>query len=121
LATTSRDEVNALSALQFQPLVENRAYQLLPSTASKGPLPPHLRGHLLTAVPRDELIERCQRGAQVKRTPLTPEFKMTELRDQHPDAVPLFHLDEQDNLQSIHPVEPTARSGTLIALVGGRD
>ncbi len=120
LAATSRDGLNGLVALQFQPMLEDRAYQLFedPDAQTKQ-IPSHLRGRPLTDVPRSELIVRCLRGATIKLTPLTEDFGFDEFRERDPEAVPLFQLDGQGTLLTVHPLEGAPASGRLISLVGG--
>jgi len=120
LATTSREEVNSLAALQFQPLLEDRAYQIFDETDGKATrIPVHLRGRSLTPTTRSELMARLARGGEIKVTPLTEDFTLEDFRNKNLDGLPLFLVDPQGRLKTIHPVEPTGDGGRLISLVGG--
>lgn len=120
LATTSREEVNSLAALQFQPLLEDRAYQIFDETDGKSTrIPAHLRGRALTPATRTELMARLARDGQIKVTPLTEDFTLEDFRNRDLDALPLFLVDPRGRLETVHPVEPTGDAGRLISLVGG--
>jgi len=122
LAATSREEVNSLSALQFQPLLEDRAYQLFDEVEGQQTrIPTHLRGRALTPTPRSELMERLARGGEVKVTNLTEDFTFDDFRNRDLDAIPLCLVDPQGRLKTVHPVEPTGTRGKLVSLVGGAE
>lgn len=120
LATTSKEEVNSLVALQFQPLLEDRAYQLFDEVQGRETrIPAHLRGRALTPASRSRMVSRLARGGQIKVTNLTDDFTLSDFRESNDDAIPLFLVDPQGRLKTVYPVEPTSSQGQLVSLVGG--
>lgn len=68
----------------------------------------------------DDLIRRIKSGAQAKRTVLRDEFGIDEYREQYPDSLILFAIDENDRLR--FPVMDEgfkpAKGWTITALIG---
>ena len=126
LALTPNNEVNALADLQFARVFgRDEVFQLAshqPSPTRDQAIHPELLGRVLFATDAtfDQIAHRLDRGAKIKRTPLTPEFSYAQFQQMHgPRALPLFVLSAAGDL---HPLtsdqQTTPRPGeTLISLV----
>ena len=100
LAVTANDEVNSLSGLNFsEALGADSVYQLPPGDFETAPeetlLGRHLRGRFLFGADAGywQLTARFDSGADVKTTQLTDSFGYDDFLAQHPDAIPLFVVD----------------------------
>ncbi len=125
-ALTSNDELNAL-AVQHTVHLFGRAsvYQLAPREGGSprtAPLSPHQRGRILfsSGATYSALSDRFERGAQIKKTPLSEEFDFGSFKDRYGDgALPLFVITKDGKL-SVFVVDgkPTPKAGDkLISLV----
>lgn len=106
LAITSNDEVNALAAVHFSDLVNPKhIYQLQPakrsSTGSKPELASRLRGRILFNPPITyrELTQKFSDGAMPRVYELTGEATLDSITAPHAVFLPLFLLDQNNNLQ----------------------
>ena len=124
LALTPNDEVNSLAALHFGELWGAReVYQLPPEPEEERDkeVPPSLRGRFLFGKEQsfDGISRRFRRGAVVKATGLTDEFRFESFREHYGEsAVVLFVVDGKRLLISTvqEPVKPKAGQ-TVVALV----
>jgi NhaP-type Na+/H+ or K+/H+ antiporter len=101
LAVTANDEVNSLSGLNFSEVLgADSVYQLPPEDLETAPeetlLGRHLRGRFLFRADAGywQLTARFDSGADVKTTRLTDSFSYADFLEEHPDAVPLFVVDD---------------------------
>jgi len=101
LAVTANDEVNSLSGLNFSEVLgADSVYQLPPEDLETAPeetlLGQHLRGRFLFRADAGywQMTARFDSGADVKTTKLTDSFGYADFLAEHPDAIPLFVLDE---------------------------
>ena len=101
LAVTANDEVNSLSGLNFSEVLgADSVYQLPPEDLETAPeetlLGRHLRGRFLFRADAGywQLTARFDSGADVKTTRLTDSFGYADFLEEHPDAIPLFVLDD---------------------------
>jgi NhaP-type Na+/H+ or K+/H+ antiporter len=123
-ALTSNDEVNSLAATYFREVFERAELYQIPTQSKRqsDAVPQHLRGRLLFS--RDMCYKRLEsyfnNGAELKATPLTPEFTYEDFKTYYNDEIlPLFMVDENEQLtvfaidQALQP-----RAGvTIISLV----
>jgi NhaP-type Na+/H+ or K+/H+ antiporter len=127
LALTPNDEVNALATLHFQELFDrSRMYQLSPDESARGRrgrgIPPHLHGRFLFHhdATHAYITQRIERGAVIKRTPLTKEFDVAAFREHYGEsALPLFVVKESGEIvigTATAPVDPKPGQ-TVISLV----
>lgn len=128
LAMTPNDEVNSLAALQF-PEVFSRAevYQLPLGTGSEEEnelslAPRHLTGRILFGpnLNYSYLQEQFERGAEIKATPLTPQFTYEDMQAEYNGrAVPLFVVGPRNKLTIFtKDNRPAPQAGqTVISLV----
>ncbi len=125
LAMTSNDEVNALAALEFQDVFSRAEVYHLVSDADRNQrqlTPQHLQGRLLfnAQATFSNLEQRFADGAQIKKTPLTPEFGYPEYQQIYGDnAWPLFRIIGRNQL-AVCAIDQGGipKSGeTLVALV----
>lgn len=126
LAMTPNDEVNALATSEFVEHFGSKDVYRLAARKSDGErhqrVPSHLRGRLLFApgVTYQQLEDRFEQGARIKRTTLTAEFTLADFRKQYGEsALILFAIPEKGKLRVV-PAEgaPTPKAGEkLIALV----
>ena len=105
IALTSDDEFNSLAIIQFANIFGRaEVYQLPPNGESKGQkevTSHHLRGRPLfgPGITYNYLSGRFADGATIKTTGLTEEFDFDAFQAYHgQDAVPLFLVDQNDNL-----------------------
>ena len=127
LAITPNDEVNSLAVLHFlDDFNSSQLYQLPLQVKSKRRsqqgVPHHLRGRLLfgkdTTFPY--LNERFEKGATIKKTPLTNEFDYESFKNYYGEnAIPLFLIKENRDLAVFATDNPpTPQPGQqLISLV----
>jgi len=101
LAVTANDEVNSLSGLNFSEVLgADSVYQLPPEDLETAPeetlLGRHLRGRFLFRADAGywQLTARFDSGADVKTTRLTDSFGYADFLEEHPDAIPLFVVDD---------------------------
>jgi NhaP-type Na+/H+ or K+/H+ antiporter len=101
LAVTANDEVNSLSGLNFSEVLgADSVYQLPPEDLETAPeetlLGRHLRGRFLFRADAGywQLTARFDSGADVKTTKLTDSFGYADFLEEHPDAIPLFVVDD---------------------------
>ncbi len=98
IAITHNEEFNALAGLRFMEVLGRQHVFQLPADREPGQdneVTHELRGRLLfgSAVTYQHLAERFRDGAVVKRTKLTDEFDLDDLRAQYDGEVtPLFVL-----------------------------
>ncbi len=129
LAITPNDEVNALACVRFAKILgRSEVYQLAPSRGdstsrlnrSKTEMSHQLRGRQLFCAncTLDDLQNRLNNGAVVKKTPLTEVFDLTAFRAAHPDALPMFLLSSTGELSIItEDLHPASRAGqTVVSL-----
>jgi Trk K+ transport system NAD-binding subunit len=126
IALTPNSEVNALAALQYaRTFGRDEVFQLAshqPNPTRDQAVHPELQGRVLFAADAtfDQLAQRLQRGAKIKRTLITPEFSYAQFQQVNgPRATPLFVIDAA---RECHPVvegqETSPRPGdALISLV----
>lgn len=129
LAMTSNQEVNALAVLHYAKLFGRSATYQLPEPKHNEPILAkqkthhELTGRLLfdPAMNFEELEDRLERGARIRKTKLTEEFTFESYRREHGDnAIPLFITDETGELTPATPdaTAATPRAGqTIIALI----
>lgn len=128
LAITPNDEVNSLAVIHFlDDFNSSQVYQLPLQVRTKRKsqqqgVPLHLRGRLLFGkdVTYSYINERFEKGAVIKKTPLTSEFDYNSFREYYgDDATPLFLIKENKDLTvfaSDNP--PTPHPGQqIVALV----
>lgn len=101
LAVTANDEVNSLSGLNFSEVLgADSVYQLPPEDLETAPeetlLGRHLRGRFLFRADAGywQLTARFDSGAEVKTTGLTEAFGYADFLEEHPEAIPLFVVDD---------------------------
>lgn len=101
LAVTANDEVNSLSGLNFSEVLgADSVYQLPPedleTAREETLLGRHLRGRFLFRADAGywQLTARFDSGAEVKTTKLTDSFGYADFLEEHPEAIPLFVVDD---------------------------
>lgn len=104
MAMTTNDDVNSLAALHFAPLFgRSQAYQLMPEDESLlDAHSRHLRGRVLfgKGMTHAALTEWFTDEAVVKKTRLTPEYGLEELKARYDGKVlPLFLMTDDGTLQ----------------------
>lgn len=127
MAMTSNDEVNTLASMGFaERFGRAEVYQVAPAaaTSERTERSAYRRGRLLfsRAVTLDELEERLDAGAVIKKTALTEGFTFDDFRARYGDsALILFRIDETGKLTvASAKVDLTPKPGhKLIALVDG--
>lgn len=126
LALTSNDEVNALATMRFREVFgSSEVYQLIPASESgaqpdAGSLRVHGRLLFGPGATYDDLDDRFESGAVVKRTKLSAEFDYERFVAHYGEqALPLFLIDANDHLTVCTvrmPLKPLPDQ-TLISLV----
>jgi hypothetical protein len=127
LSMTPNDEVNALAALHFLDVFgRSQVYQLPPASKSRIDRPGVVARHLQARYLFDEsatfanLQDRFRRGATPKRTTLTAEFGLQQLKTMYGEsATPLFLINQSRRLQVWTVSDPPKieTGQTLISLV----
>jgi NhaP-type Na+/H+ or K+/H+ antiporter len=124
LALTPNDEINALAAIRYGRVFgRSEVYQLAPSNnENKKELTRELRGRPLFGKQQTwaNLDQRIERGATLKKTPLTAEFDAAAFQRQHGDrATPLFLLGPGEELIILTDDQPTEHKAgqTVVSLV----
>lgn len=126
LAITPNDEVNSLAVLHFlDDFNSSQVYQLSLQVKSKRKsqgVPQHLRGRLLFGkdVTYTYITERFEKGAVIKKTPLTNEFNYESFKNYYGDSyIPLFLIKENGDLVVLATDNaPTPQPGQqLVAIV----
>jgi hypothetical protein len=103
LALSPNDEANTLASVHFRDVFDEDVYQLRAQDQQQIPAeyPLHLRGQYLPAS-HSELMERFQRGGQLKGTRLGSQFDFAAFREHYgDDALPLFAIDAQHDLKVV--------------------
>jgi NhaP-type Na+/H+ or K+/H+ antiporter len=119
LAATSNDEANSLAALHFpEAFGRDETFQLSPDSVDReedGSFSPrHLRGRFAfrADLTYDTIEERLAAGHVIRRTKLTKEFGMRQLRELHGrELALLFIIDDEVGLTVAAPdldVDPAA-------------
>ncbi len=123
MAMTGNDDVNSLAALHFASLFGRaQAYQLMPQDERLlGDHSRHLRGRFLfdKDMTHDAMTHWFADEAVIKKTRLTEEFGVEELKAQYDQVQPLFLITEEGGLQ-VFTVEGKIKpqvGQTLISLV----
>ena len=125
LSVTPNDEVNALASRVFaHSLGRENVFQLTPLSSLAGrktSMSERLRGRILfdETLDHDELGERIERTHEIKKTRITEEFSFEQFRELYGDAVILFVITEENQLQIVTSQENVAPKvgQTIIALV----
>lgn len=128
LALTSNDEVNSLTGLNFSEVLgTNAVYQLPPEDLATATdqtlLGRHLRAHFLFRDDADywHLTARFDSGADVRTTGLTDSFGFPEFLEQHPEAIPLFIVEEGKlTVVTVDGSQVPQPGQTVVAVVDGR-
>lgn len=128
LALTPNDRINTLASLHFQDVFEsNEIYQLetlhSETKDDDSTIPGHLMGRVLfgEGITYATLADQANRGAKLKTTKLSKEFKFDDFKQEYGDnAIPLFVITADDKL---HPItkDDSSKPGAgsrLISLVG---
>ncbi len=98
LAMTPNDEVNTLAAMEFsQQLGRANCYQLAPPERSNQRherVPTHLRGRLLfeKKVTAEQLRQRFEDGARIKKTTLSDDYSYADFREKFGDTATLMFI-----------------------------
>lgn len=124
LALTPNDEVNSLATIHFnEQFGQKGVYQLVPGKKEKSKkesVSKPLRGRLLFTddANYDELERRFYDGYKIKKTKITDEFDYDDYQYLY-DAIPLFLIDEDEDLNIITVDEEVSPSDgdILISLV----
>ncbi len=127
MAMTSNDDVNSLAAMHFAPVFgRSQVYQLIPEDEKLLEAHSrHLRGRFLFAkgMTHMALSQQFTDEAAVKKTRLSEEFGLAELKAQYGgEVLPLFLITEERTLQIITTDGKTKThpGQTLISLVSPR-
>ncbi len=130
LAMTSNDEVNALAAMEFsQQLGRVNCYQLAPPERANQRherVPSHLRGRLLfqTKVSADQLRQRFEEGARIKKTTLSDDYTYADFREKFGDSATLMFIVPEKGRLTVcatdSKTEPK-KGDKLIAIVDPRE
>ena len=124
-ALTANDEVNLLAAARGAELFgKKECYRLSIQNSGqerRDPSKEVLAGRVLFSekMTYAELDKVFAAGRTIKATKLTQEFEWDDFRSRHPDAVPLFTIDEQEVLtvRTADDTEPPQAGQTVVALV----
>ena len=125
LALTPNDEVNTLAADQYARVFGRGEVYRLPPTPPQHPVKKESasadseHGRVLFSADAHHaaLLDRMSRGAAIKRTPLTREFKFGDFRLLYgDDAVPLFVLSKESGVITPFTITdpPTPRAGQIL-------
>jgi NhaP-type Na+/H+ or K+/H+ antiporter len=125
LALTSNDEVNSLSGLNFSEVLgADSVFQLPPDDlqiSTEGTLVGrHLRGRFLFRPDAGywQLTARFDSGADIKTTKLSEAFGYSAFLEQHPDAVPLFVVDDgRLTVMTVRGAPAPQPGQTIVAIV----
>lgn len=126
LALTPNDEVNALAALHFIPVLgRGEVYQLPPEQEGvddTDTIPSHLRGRFLfgSDITYTLLTTSFEAGAEIKKTRISEQFDYEAFQSMYGQrAIPLFVVEESGELVIfVADAPPSPKSGqTLISLV----
>jgi NhaP-type Na+/H+ or K+/H+ antiporter len=130
LAMTANDEVNSMAVREYtHDFGRANVYQLTPwddQAGQRSSIAEHLRGRLLfdKELHYDELVDRMQRGAQIKKTRLTDEYSFEDFRERYGDSAGvLFVLDKAKALKiqtTTDPLSPLS-GDLLVALIDAED
>jgi NhaP-type Na+/H+ or K+/H+ antiporter len=125
LALTANDEVNSLSGLNFSEVLgADSVFQLPPDDlqiSTEGTLVGrHLRGRFLFRPDAGywQLTARFDSGADIKTTKLSEAFGYSAFLEQHPDAVPLFVVDDgRLTVMTVRGAPAPQPGQTIVAIV----
>ena len=113
LAMTPNDEVNSIASMEFREVFGSaNVYQLAPPAKSSERhrrIPEHLRGRVLfgTGSTFDELQERLDQGAQLKKTKLTDDHTFEDFVEQYGETASiLFGFTESGELKIATAKQP---------------
>ncbi len=100
LALTPNEEVNSLAATHYGRIFGRAEVFQLPSGAqgtSREKVAAELRGRALFGnnITYNELDDRIERGAVIKKTNITPEFTYEQYRKTYSDAVVLMVISRE--------------------------
>lgn len=129
-AVSSRPTLNRLACVRYEHEFGRNAVYALQSNADvteteKKRITSQVSGQALFGkdVTYKALSERLEQGADVRMTPLTKEFTVEHYKDQHPNAIVLFAVDNNKNLRVSASSKPLApeQGWTLVSLLSAED